>query len=255
MIKSRTKKKFDIEEFILKTKKEKKKYIISESKNINPPKNLDIKLHNSYRYKEILNKFIVNYIFKIKEINTAEIKEEITNKINLFKDKFIKQTLPEKLKEIPTNLYQMSGANDFAKINLILRSLSTRMGHLWEDIATSSALAISTEKEFDIKINGVDIIFIKNKKPYYAQIKTLEGTLTGSQVSRSISELSMHKNSYFVSAFETGTSWTFNSDKIKRLLGKEFWSMIDLDYDFILEEVKSMIKDIEDIYKTKTIKN
>ena len=149
----------------------------------------------------------------------------------------------------------MSGANDFAKINLILRSLSTRMGHLWEDIAISSALAISTEKEFDIKINGVDIIFIKNKKPYYAQIKTLEGTLTGSQVSRSISELSMHKNSYFVSAFETGTSWTFNSDKIKRLLGKEFWSMIDLDYDFILEEIKSMRKDIEDIYKTKTIKN
>ena len=65
----------------------------------------------------------------------------------------------------------------------------------------------------------------------------------------------MHKNSYFVSAFETGTSWTFNSDKIKRLLGKEFWSMIDLDYDFILEEIKSMIKDIEDMYKTKTVKN
>ena len=237
MIKSRSKKTFDISEFILKTKKEKKEYIISESKNINPPK------------------FIVNYIIEIKGGNTEEIEEKIKKKINLFKDKFIKQTLPEKLKEIPTNLYQMSGANDFAKINLILRSLSTRMGHLWEDIAISSALAISTEKEFDIKINGVDIIFIKNKKPYYAQIKTLEGTLTGSQVSRSISELSMHKNSYFVSAFETGTSWTFNSDKIKRLLGKEFWSMIDLDYDFILEEVKSMIKDIEDIYKTKTIKN
>ena len=255
MIKSRSKKTFDISEFILKTKKEKKEYIISESKNINPPKYLDNKLHNSYRHKEVLNKFIVNYIIKIKGGNTEEIEEEIKKKINLFKDKFIKQTLPEKLKEIPTNLYQMSGANDFAKINLILRSLSTRMGHLWEDIAISSALAISTEKEFDIKINGVDIIFIKNKKPYYAQIKTLEGTLTGSQVSRSISELSMHKNSYFVSAFETGTSWTFNSDKIKRLLGKEFWSMIDLDYDFILEEVKSMIKDIEDIYKTKTIKN
>ena len=149
----------------------------------------------------------------------------------------------------------MSGAHDFAKINLILRSLSTSMGHLWEEIAICSELAISTEKEFDIKINGVDIIFIKNKQPYYTQIKTLEGTLTGSQVPRSISELSMHKNSYFVSAFETGTSWTFNSDKIDKLLGKQFWSMINLDYDFILGSVKSMIKEIEDsYYKKKTTK-
>ncbi|MDB0072544.1 hypothetical protein N9E72_03265, partial [Candidatus Pelagibacter sp.] len=172
-----------------------------------------------------------------------------------FKNKFINITLEKKIKETPTNLYQMSGATDFAKINLILRSLSTSMGHLWENIATCSNLAISTETEFDIKIKGVDIIFIKDKKPYYAQIKTLEGTLTGSQVSRSISELSIHKNSYFVSAFKTGTPWTFNSDKIEKLLGKEFWVMLDLDYDFILNNVKKMIKTIEDSYykKKKTL--
>ena len=142
----------------------------------------------------------------------------------------------------------MSGAVDFAKINLILRSLSTSMGHLWEDIAICSKLVISTEKEFDLKINGIDIIFIKDGKPFYAQIKTLEGTLTGSQAPRSESELSMHKNSYFVAAFKTGTHWTFNSSKVKKIVGDEFWSMINLDYKFILDEVKKMIKEIEDGY-------
>ncbi len=41
-------------------------------------------------------------------------------------------------------------------------------------------------------------------KLFYAQIKTMEGTLTGSQAPRSEKELSLHKNSYFVAAFETG---------------------------------------------------
>ena len=166
---------------------------------------------------------------------------------------FINKKLPELIKFSPTNLYQMSGATDFAKINIILRSLSTSMGLLWEDIATLSKVAISTEKEFDIKIKGVDIIFIKDDKPYYAQIKTLEGTLTGSQVPRSESELSIHENSYFVAAFKTGTSWTFNSKIIERIVGESFWSMIDLEYDFILGEVKSMIKEIEKTYQKSKI--
>ena len=59
----------------------------------------------------------------------------------------------------------------------------------------------------------------------------------------------MHKNSYFVAAFKTGTSWTFNSKIIKKLVGKEFWSLIDLDYDFILDEVKKMIMEIQDNYQ------
>ena len=63
--------------------------------------------------------------------------------------------------------------------------------------------------------------------------------LTGSQVPRSESELAMHKNSYFVAAFKTGTPWTFNSKIIKKLVGEEFWSLIELDYNFILDEVKT----------------
>jgi hypothetical protein len=76
----------------------------------------------------------------------------------------------------------------------------------------------------------------------------MEGTLTGSQAPRSTKELSLHKNSYFVAAFETGTGWTFNSKVIPRIKGKEFWSLLGLDYNFILETVKKMIKEIEDYY-------
>ena len=246
-------KEFNLDNFIKKDRIDKKKYIISESININEPSNLDEKLHESFKIKEVMNRFIINYIKKIKENNPEDIKPEITKKINLFKNKFINKKLPELIKFSPTNLYQMSGATDFAKINIILRSLSTSMGLLWEDIATLSKVAISTEKEFDIKIKGVDIIFIKDDKPYYAQIKTLEGTLTGSQVPRSESELSIHENSYFVAAFKTGTSWTFNSKIIERIVGESFWSMIDLEYDFILGEVKSMIKEIEKTYQKSKI--
>ena len=81
-MKNKKKKKFNIDEFIIKTKKEKKKYILSQSEKINNPKNLDKKLYNSYKYKEVLNKFIVNYIEKIKENNTDEVEKKITNKIN-----------------------------------------------------------------------------------------------------------------------------------------------------------------------------
>ena len=249
MKKNKKEKEFDLDLFIKKSKVDKKNYILNKSKTIKKPKKLEGKLHNSYKNKEILNSFIVQYIRKIKENYPEDIKPEITNKIDEFKNNFINSKLPKLINFTPTNLYQMSGATDFAKINIILRSLSTSMGLLWEEIATLSKIAISTEKEFDIKINGIDIIFIKNDKPYYAQIKTLEGTLTGSQVPRSESELAMHKNSYFVAAFKTGTSWTFNSKKIKKLVGKEFWPLIDLDYDFILDEVKKMIMEIQDNYQ------
>ena len=51
-----------------------------------------------------------------------------------------------------------------------------------------------------------------------------------------------------MAAFETGTSWTFNSSKVKKIVGDDFWAMINLDYEFILDEVKKMIKEIEDGY-------
>tara|TARA_Y100001936_G_C15501422_1_gene373481 strand:- start:102 stop:527 length:426 start_codon:yes stop_codon:yes gene_type:complete len=131
-------------------------------------------------------------------------------------------------------------------MQLVLRSITTTLGNFWEELATVSDTAISTEKEFGIKIKGVDIICLENNKPTYIQMKTMENTLTGSQVSRSEEELLIHDNRYFAAVFETGSNWTFNSEKIKKIKGNEFWNKINLDYDYILKEVKLMVKEIED---------
>ena len=241
-------KKFNLEEFISKSKTDKKSYILSEAEEIKIPKGIkDKKLRNAYKYKEVINKFIKDYILEVRKPKENEIKNnQILEKINFFKENYNNKKLPEKLAETPKNLFQMSGAKDFYSMQLVLRSITTTLGNFWEELATLSNNAISTEKEFGIKIKGVDIICINNDKPTYIQMKTMEGTLTGSQVSRSEEELLIHKNSYFAAVFETGSSWTFNSDKIKKIKGNEFWSIINLDYNYILKEVKLMVKEIED---------
>ena len=244
-------KEFDIKSFIDETDENKKNFIIKESEKISPPSNIPEVLKTSYSYKEVINKFIVDYIKTKKQNISEDYDTAIKNKIKDFRDNYINNILPNKLKEEATNLYQLSEAFTFAKTNTVTRSLSTKMGHLWEELATCSKKAISTEKEFNLKITGVDLIITENDKPFYCQIKTLEGTLTGSQAPRSITELNIHENAYFISAFKTGTPWTFNSGTIPRLVGKEFWSLIDIDYEKLLEEVKKMIKGIEDNFLKK----
>ena len=50
----------------------------------------------------------------------------------------------------------------FYSMQLVLRSITTTLGNFWEELATLSNNSISTEKEFGIKIKGVDIICIDN---------------------------------------------------------------------------------------------
>jgi len=243
------KKKFNLENFIKKSKNDKKKYILSESKKIKTvPSNIIEDLKQPYKYKEVINRFIVEYIKKKQEQDQSDNNDKILNQINNFKKNYIENTLPKKMTQDIVNLYSLSGAIGFAKIQLVLRSLSTSMGSLWEKIAICSNTSISTEKEFGLKITGIDLISLIDNNPTYIQMKTMEDTLTGGQSPRSESELSIHKFSFFASAFDTGRTWHFRSTSIKKYKGKEFWSKINLDYDYLLEEVKLMIKEIENKY-------
>jgi hypothetical protein len=248
---------FDIESFIQKNKVEKKNYIISESQKIKKiPKDIIKDLHQAYRYKETIDSFIVNYIKKIKNNNPENSNIEISNEINKFKKNYIKNILPKRINQKIVNVYSLSGADSFAKIQLVLRSFSTSMGSLWEKIAICGQNSISTENEFGLKITGTDLISLINDKPTYIQIKTMEDTLTGSQGPRSANELGIHNHSFFAAAFYTGRTWHFKSDKIKKYRGKEFWSKIGLDYNHILDEVKKMVKEVENKYYELTkIKN
>jgi len=241
--------KFDLDDFIKKDKTEKKDFIISESQKIKKiPKDVIKDLHQAYRYKEVINKFVTEYIKEIKKNNSNNRSAAITDEINKFKKNYIENILPKRINQKIVNVYSLSGADSFAKIQLVLRSLSTSMGSLWEKIAICGNTSISSENEFGLKITGTDLISLIDGNPTYIQIKTMEDTLTGSQGPRSNNELSIHDYSFFAAAFDTGRTWHFKSNKVKKFKGKEFWSKIDLDYDYILKNVKVMVKEIETKY-------
>lgn len=245
----------NIDKFILKKKSLKKKVIERLANRINVPSNIDKDFKETYQRKEVINKLVTAYVEKAKKnLTEKEIESEIKKILDDFKKDFIKNTLPKKLKEKYKNLYYMSEAYEFGRINSLLRSLSTKLGNIWEIIANVSDYTFSSEIELGLKIKGVDIILIKNNKPFYVQIKTAEGTLTGSQKSRSVSELSLHENKYFVAAFDTGANWTFDSPKVKKLSGEDFWKLININYQSLLENVKKTIKDIEDEYNKQKLK-
>lgn len=172
----------------------------------------------------------------------------------LFSDNFIKTIpkiirTPEQMSDNPRNLYELCGASLFTESNAISRSLSTRMGQLWEEIAKISPYTISPEQDFGVKLKGIDIVIWQAElnQTTFTQLKTTPGTLTGSQRSRSQKELEIHESALFATAFCLG-SWHFSSPDIPRACGADFWSKIGLDYNLILENVKSMILEIENAY-------
>ncbi|GAL33138.1 hypothetical protein JCM19240_6570 [Vibrio maritimus] len=95
----------------------------------------------------------------------------------------------------PKNIYELAGAATLASANNITRNLSTKMGLLWERVASISPYAINTESEFGLKIKGIDLISlnISTGRVEYQQLKTKHDTLTGSQRERSVEELSIHE--------------------------------------------------------------
>ena len=241
--------KFDLDNFIKKNKIEKKDFIISESQKIKKIiENVIKDLHQAYKYKEVINKFVTEYIKEIKKNNSNNRLAAITDEINKFKKNYIENILPKRINQKIVNVYSLSGADSFAKIQLVLRSLSTSMGSLWEKIAICGNTSISSENEFGLKITGTDLISLIDGNPTYIQIKTMEDTLTAGHSPRSNNELSIHDHSFFAAAFDTGRTWHFKSNKVKKFKGKEFWSKINLDYDYILKNVKVMVKEIETKY-------
>ena len=66
MKKIKKEKKFDLDDFIKKSKSDKKKYIITKSKTIQNPKKLEKKLHNSWKFGEI---YISNFKKDVEVIN------------------------------------------------------------------------------------------------------------------------------------------------------------------------------------------
>lgn len=131
--------------------------------------------------------------------------------------------------------------------NSVTRGLSTKMGRLWEEITDISPYVIIPEFEFGIKIKGVDVILRTKESIQFAQLKTLKGTLTGSQKDRAKKELGIHDNPLFIAAFNLG-DWTFNDLKIPRIAGKAFWEQIHMDYNLVENNVRNMLQKIDQAF-------
>jgi len=162
-------------------------------------------------------------------------------------NRFIAREIPDRYPS-PTNIYELFNARILASSNRLSRTLSTYMGAMWERIASISPYVLNPENEFGLKITGIDIIITPphDDSTYFAQLKSKCDTLTGSQSPRTIMELSIHPNPLFIAAFSLG-GWTFNdrSGLIRRMAGKPFWDMIEIDYCTLQDCVQAMLSDIE----------
>jgi hypothetical protein len=183
--------------------------------------------------------------------NILELKQDNRHLIKkLFKD-FTRDIIPEliKLKDNSCsgkkNIYQLANAYKLSAANAITRTYSTKLGLLWEKIADLAPNVISPELDLGYKIPEVDIIVLYDDKLYYTQLKTQKNTLTGSQTKRTIDELNKFENHWFVACIDTKCSSTIPKS-LNKLVGKEFWEKIGMDYNeiefYLIESIKKIEK-------------
>lgn len=199
---------------------ERKALILHHASLIDVTHITDEDLHTAYKYAKIISSIAPAYFqYQIAQdkqngsvLQLDKQSQLIGSKTNKFADNFIAWLKADFKKKSailenhpnPRNLFELCGAKLLVTSNSVTRSLSTKMGILWEQIADISPYVIIPEFEFEIKIKGIDIIILTEDKIQFAQLKTLKGTLTGSQKNRAKKELSIHDNPLFVSAFDLG---------------------------------------------------
>lgn len=177
-------------------------------------------------------------------------RKNIANEFERFTNEILPDLIRSKENAVNgnSNVYQMMNATTLSASNSVTRTFNTKLGLLWELIANLSPNVISPEKDFKVKIPEVDVIVLYKENLYYTQLKTQKNTLTGSQAPRTIKELNEFKNHWFVACLDNDSKWTIG-DKVNRLVGKEFWSKIGIEYNEILKNLKITINRIEDINK------
>ncbi|MBE9127974.1 MULTISPECIES: hypothetical protein [unclassified Coleofasciculus] len=241
---------------------ERKELIYQKTLTIDATHITDEELNKAYKLAKALHPILDSYFqYQIQQYNQTgtalELERQsrlIRSNIDDFTHNFIKwlqqdfEIKKSKTFSKPSNLFELCGATLLVTSNSVTRTLSTRMGHLWEKIADISPYVIIPEVEFGINLKGIDIILYTDGAVSFAQLKTLKGTLTGSQVSRAIRELSSHENPLFLVAFDLG-QWTFPArSEIPRFAGQAFWNKIHMDYDLVEGQVKNMLQKIDQVF-------
>ncbi|MBW4447454.1 MAG: hypothetical protein KME38_11440 [Spirirestis rafaelensis WJT71-NPBG6] len=184
--------KFTAETLIALSVQERKALIYQQASTINVNNIADEDLHKAYKLTKVLYPIISSYFQhqieqdKNNSVLELEIQSQLIRRIT---EKFATEFIVWLTKEFeqkkatlencpnPRNLFELCGAKLLVTSNSVTRSLSTRMGNLWEQISNISPYVIIPEIEFGIKITGIDIIIFNNDISYFAQLKTLKGTL------------------------------------------------------------------------------
>lgn len=220
----------------------------------------DQELRNAYQIARILDKYLPDYFSRMnKSLTLTEIEQKIDKILVKFKQEVLfalsqeKDKFRKEIRENKTtfkNIFEFAGCENLYLSNLYTRFISENMGHKLEDIAGIANNVFLPDRELDIKIKGIDLIIFHEEKIKYTQLKTKKDTLTGSQSSRSINELKIHPFSIFAVALDMGNNWTINKAscekyQIERLAGESFWSLLNLDYNLILNKLAKTIREID----------
>lgn len=233
----------------------------SSKPDFSPPQSLSDNLQQTYRLSRALEIVLPRY-FQLLISRDLQKFEHSASRRTLIREK-IDEYLPIALRDLhssyqnlvdnaldnPKNLYELGGAMRLAFGSNATRTISTKLGLVWENIACLSPYAINPESEFGIKLEGVDAIILNGEELVYAQIKTQKNTLTGSQKGRAVQELSLHKRRLMVACFETSANWTFASPEVPRIAGEQFWSLLGFSYSEIVNELKRLMPLLDDEYR------
>jgi hypothetical protein len=231
-----------------------------QKKSIKIPSFIAHDLIDAYQICRLLNDFIFEYFQEnIKTDTSDDIEQEIDGILEGFRHKILAKILKEKqnFKSVSLtkkkgfkNIFEFAQCENLYLSNKYVNLISESLGHTLEEIASLSPQVFVPEQKLNLKIKGVDLIIFNQGILKYTQLKTKKDTLTGSQSDRSINELKIHPNSVFAAALDMGNSWTISKTKaqennIELLAGQDFWSMLDLDYETILNKLKMTVRKIE----------
>ncbi|MDJ0662708.1 MAG: hypothetical protein QNJ42_24965 [Crocosphaera sp.] len=238
-------------------KEELVKQILKQKNSIKIPHDIPESLKEDYKISRTLDNYLEDYFYinsqytsisnvdiKIDEILAKFIKE-VMNGVHQEKDKF-RKAMNSKKKTFK-NIFEFSKSENLYLSNIYTRFISENLGHKLEEIANLSNNVYIPDQELGINIKGIDLIIYDQGLIKYTQLKTKKDTLTGSQKNRSITELSIHPHSIFAAALNMGNSLTISKKSVEKynielLVGDSFWSLINLEYDVILNKIAKAIK-------------
>jgi len=231
--------------------------ILAKAKGIKCPFNVTDELKIAYSNSRAIDEFLLkSYFPNYKSPSEAEKLKQLKKILKTYEKDVLKKLLEtkENFKEIrkttpprKQNLFLIAGTKNLFLSNKYTRTITTTLGNRLEFILDiEKSKCFDTEVHFNLKIPGIDKFVLDDAgKIRHIQVKTKKDTLTGSQVKRSVIELGIHPEPIFAALFDFG-SWHFpKHNKIARMTGDEFWSLVGLDYETVLAEVCKSLRRIE----------